>query len=192
MNGIRIWLDYGGSPALIVPRSAADHWSGIFLPTPRRSGDAPDFQLPDGRAFYIHDDSDFARPRTDYDHLCGALGAAGASVVVLVFAGRMALAVSDGNDTVAWWPARQMLLTGGRSAPPAELLSTALWTAQVELDVVDPDLLLMNASAHGGQTLLDNQEHEPVTLEPGRYRIDRALLGTMNAYRWVRLSPLTP
>jgi len=190
MNEIAVWMDYSGAPALIVPRSTIDQWSGIFLTTPQRTGDNSDFELPDGRAFYIHDDFDFARPQTDYDHLCASLGAAGATVVVLVFGGRSALAVSDGYDNVAWVPRRQLLLTGGGALPTADMLAVAAWTPQVELDVVEPELVLMNAASHGAHELLDGHEHEPIALEPGRYRIDRAMLGSQNAYRWVRLRGL--
>ena len=85
------FMNFSGAPALLIARSALRSWHGILLDEPRTPDATPDFEDDEGNAWYIHDDFDFAHPRTDYERLCAALEGGVLGVH------ERALAISDGS-----------------------------------------------------------------------------------------------
>jgi hypothetical protein len=182
MSGMK-WLNTSGAPALLVPRRVIREWRGILLREPRSDESMVDFVDEDGAEWFIHDDFDFQNPKTDYDRLCGAL-VSGTTELLVPLGDATALAVSDGCDTIAWWPERSMLLTGHEQTPSAELS----FERAFELEVRDDAWVLMNSAVAGVQVIGDNDDDEwtHVALQRGRYRVDRAARDGGAAYRLTR------
>jgi len=177
------WLNTSGAPVLLLPRRVIREWRGILLTTPRSADAMVDFVDEDSVEWFIHDDCDFANPRTDYDRLCAAF-VEGTTELLWPLGDATALAISDGCDTVAWWRERSMLLTGREDAPAEPLSFTPLF----ELDVRDSAWVLMNSAVAGVQVLGDDDDDEwtHVTLEPARYRVERSSRDNGAGYRLVR------
>jgi hypothetical protein len=176
------WLNTSGAPVLLAPRSALPHWRGILLQEPRSPDAMVDFVDEHGGEWFIHDAFDFAKPRTDYDRLCGAL--AGHTELLVPLGDAHALAISDGCDTSAWWREESIVLTGGESTPRLDALT---FSTVLELEVHESAWVLMNSAVAGVQVLGDDDDDEwqHVTLRPGRYRIERASRENGAAYRLV-------
>jgi len=175
------WLNTSGAPLLLLPRRVIREWRGILLREPRSAESMVDYVDDEGAEWFIHDGFDFANPRTDYDRLCGSFGD-GVTELLVPLGDATALAVSDGCDTAAWWAERSMLLTGQEQTPNADALE---WETVLELDVRDDAWVLMNSAVAGVQVLGDEDDDEwtHVTLQRGRYRVDRAARDGGSAYR---------
>lgn len=100
-------MNFSGAPALLIARSTLRSWHGMLLDEPRTPDATPDFEDNEGNVWYIHDDSDFAHPRTYYERLCAALEGG-----CVLRARERPLAISGGCNTVAWWPKPCTILTG--------------------------------------------------------------------------------
>lgn len=184
------WMDYSGAPALLLPRASLADWHGMMLTTPDPPATSPDFVGPDGVAWFVHGEMDFANPVTHYDHLCAAFGGDGyVEERVITVGTASAFAVSrSGEDAVAWWDRRTALLTGHERTPDSSAWESAAWTPCAEIEVCAPDLVLMNSAMHGAQVLAGgDSEFDAVVLAPGRYRIEAARFDDVtSAYRFVR------
>jgi hypothetical protein len=184
MSGMR-WLNTSGAPVLLVPRRVIRDWRGILLREPRSSESMVDFVDEQGIEWFIHDEFNFQNPKTDYDRLCGSF-VEGTTELLLPIGDATALAISDGSDSFAWWPEGSSVLTGAEQMPSADLSFEPLF----ELEVRDDAWVLMNSAVAGVQVLGDEDDDEwtHVTLQRGRYRVDRAARDGGSAYRLTRSS----
>lgn len=178
------WMNFSGAPALLVHRAALRAWHGILERDDARPGTA-DFDDAAGGRWWIHDAFDFAHPVTHYDHLCAELGEE--SVRLLRVGGHDALALSDGSDVFAWWAERCAIVSNTTTPPSAAALDAAEWRPIGELVVDEESLILMNASVHGGQILDGDEasEHDAVTLDLGRWRVESARIDAATVLRFV-------
>ena len=176
------WLNTSGAPVLLLPRRVIREWRGILLREPRSPDAMIDYVDEDGGEWFIHDEFDFANPRTDYDRLCASF-VDGTTELLCPVGDAMALAVSDGSDTAAWH--NGLLLTGVENTDADVLDGKPLF----ELDVRDERWVLMNSTVAGVQVVGDEDDDEwtHVTLQRGRHRVERAARDGGFSYRLVRV-----
>ncbi len=180
------FLNFSGAPALLIPKSALASWHGILSSVPPLADASPDFTDPAGVDWYIDDAFDFENPKTDYDHLCAALQDRTERILTTPTG---ALAISDGCDTAAWWPSRQMILTGSEEETDPRSIERLFFEPCGELTVVEPSWVLMNAAMSGIELLSGDgsDEHVEITLPLGRHCVERATRDGGSAYRIVAI-----
>lgn len=168
------WMDYSGAPPILIPERFLGLWNGFYLPVEEEEEDVygdGDFQLPDGRNFYIHDEFDFKNPKTDYDRICAKDGG---SYLYQLGLGH-SLVIQDYSDgTVGWWPEQNMLITVSRHLPDPSTFGHLNWENEIRWQIPDKRLYLLNPCMHGEQAKEPSPEVDIIDLTPGEYSIKAA------------------
>lgn len=164
--GIR-WLDFSGSPAILLPRTRAHLWHGYYRAVV--GSEEPDLAIGDDE--YVVDDAfDFANPRTDYDRVCSVDGK---MAFCHDLGGCAAVAMMCLLDRLTWWQDELMMVNGG-PLPSAKELSAASWRRQAEFSSEERDYLLLNSCLHGGDHGIDDDGFMEAKLDIGEYAIEHA------------------
>jgi hypothetical protein len=179
-------MSFSGAPALLLPRAALSAWHGILVRDDERAGE-PDFTDDGGNAWFVHDAFDFANPVSHYDHLCAAFQS-GSEVLIVRVGDHEAVAISNGDDVVAWWSEQRAIVTNATTPPSDRLWATAEWSPIESVTFNEDTLVLLNASVHGAQVLSGDEdaEHEGVNLPAGRYRLVSCRVDNVFIVRLVR------
>jgi hypothetical protein len=165
------WVDYSGALPILLPVDIKQHWNGFYLPSEPAAGRIPDLELSDA-SYDICDDFDFEHPKTDYDRAC-ALGGIPPVRLIPVGPGQGIIFATE-LDRLTWWSGQSMLVNGG-VLPDLARLNDMDWSRELNLDIVGPHHVLMNACDHGADE--DVTDFFEVTLSPGRYAIEYGRYG---------------
>jgi len=173
MSNIK-WMDYSGSPGLMIPVSLLGFWGGFYVPMENEK--RPDLMLGDGRQFRVCDDFDFENPQTDYDRICARANSGGESHFLYPVGPSQALVIADCQDgTIVWWADQKVVVTASyRHLPDPGCLDQLEWSNEVRWNVTEKRLVLINSCVHGANANEEEDEFTEVELEPGVYSVTSA------------------
>ncbi len=163
------WMDFSGSPLLVLPQPLEKEWLGFYAEAPTDFRDDPDFWL-DEVPYILDDTFDFAKPRTDYDCICGESKRAFA---YLLETGH-ALVLHSFYDTWAWLPERQLFINGHLEQLNEALLDALDWQVLATWTLSDPSVFMMNACCCTQSPDLDAADFLRLRLPIGIYQIQSA------------------
>ena len=174
-----IWMDYSGSPSVLIPVSQQEKWLGFYHHQPEAGSrdTSPDLMIHQTPLFHQWP-IDFERPITHYDQLCGLLETQPEDFAVTNFPNPRGsiLGISSFYDQVAWCPALHLLINGKVDRIHTDLLPTLNWQTIGNWENPDDQVSLMNACSTPLDTaLIEGQDFMPIFLPANRYSIEVAM-----------------
>lgn len=166
------WLDFSGSPLLLIPESLKENWLGIYHtePEPDSIDKTPDFTFK-GQDYFVNSEFDFDNPITDYDRLCQKLELA----LSYPFEGEEILALDAFFDTFAWDDEYYFVFNGAISAIDWTIFKQLEWLALCQWTVKSKSFYLINSCCTPLEVDINNHiDYQKIRIKSRTYQIEFA------------------
>ena len=188
-----IWLEFGGSPPILMDRILMPQWHGFYLPATSENA-VPDLELPEGN--YVFDDTfDFDNPRTDYDRACNPLNknthqliSIGNQDKAIVFCTESSpITYIESLNSFVW-----LHTTENPDGWEDDLLNASSanleWKDEIEWEINDTSIVLFNSALHGSDPDMGEDDCMTIFKPKGKYSLSSSTYQTTNAlWCFVRL-----